>query len=114
MLAALPGLADVIRVGGGDLFIALLLGSGGQAGVLQRAIDLFPQQGIAVGCNGVLVGQQRSLADRVMGQRIVGIVFEPGARGLSLPRYRVQDIDTEDDWLRAEAMARVLPASDRA
>ncbi len=40
-------------------------------------------------------------------------VFEPGARGLSLPRYRVQDIDNEDDWLRAEAMALVLPASDR-
>jgi len=31
-------------------------------------------------------------------------VFGPGARGLALPRHRVQDIDTPEDWLRAEAL----------
>lgn len=35
-------------------------------------------------------------------------VFEAGAYGLSLPRHRVQDIDTEEDWLRAERMMQVL------
>lgn len=30
------------------------------------------------------------------------------AVGIRIPRHRVQDIDTEEDWLRAEAMYRVL------
>lgn len=35
-------------------------------------------------------------------------VFAPGARGLPLPRHRVQDIDTPEDWARAEALFAVL------
>lgn len=35
-------------------------------------------------------------------------VFGPGARGLALPRHRVQDIDTPEDWARAEALFTVL------
>lgn len=35
-------------------------------------------------------------------------VFGPGARGLPLPRHRVQDIDTPEDWARAEALFKVL------
>ncbi|MEO9649032.1 MAG: pseudaminic acid cytidylyltransferase [Sulfitobacter pontiacus] len=35
-------------------------------------------------------------------------IFEGGAQGLVIPRHRVQDIDTEEDWLRAEQMMRVL------
>lgn len=34
--------------------------------------------------------------------------FAPGARGLSLPRHRVQDIDTPEDWQRAEALFALL------
>ncbi|QNI46794.1 N-acylneuraminate cytidylyltransferase [Synechococcus sp. A15-60] len=34
-------------------------------------------------------------------------LFE-GSRPLLLPRWRVQDIDTEDDWSRAELMRRAL------
>lgn len=34
-------------------------------------------------------------------------LFE-AAKPLVLPRWRVQDIDTEDDWLRAELMRRAL------
>lgn len=30
------------------------------------------------------------------------------ASGIPIPRHRVQDIDTEEDWIRAEAMYRVL------
>ncbi|WP_419788233.1 pseudaminic acid cytidylyltransferase [Pseudodesulfovibrio sp.] len=30
------------------------------------------------------------------------------AVGISIPRHRVQDIDTEEDWIRAEAMYRAL------
>jgi len=30
------------------------------------------------------------------------------AVGVPIPRHRVQDIDTEEDWVRAEAMYRVL------
>ncbi len=36
-------------------------------------------------------------------------VFGPGARGLPLPRHRVQDIDTPEDWARAEALFALLP-----
>jgi len=35
------------------------------------------------------------------------VLFE-NAVGIKLPRYRVQDIDTEEDWVRAEAMFKVL------
>ena len=35
-------------------------------------------------------------------------VFGPGTCGLPLPRHRVQDIDTPEDWLRAEAMFAAL------
>lgn len=35
-------------------------------------------------------------------------VFSEGAIPLNLPRYRVQDIDTEEDWLRAELIFRML------
>ena len=35
-------------------------------------------------------------------------IFESGAQGLALPRYRVQDIDNEEDWLQAELTMRVL------
>jgi N-acylneuraminate cytidylyltransferase len=37
-----------------------------------------------------------------------GPIFGPGAVGIGLPRYRVQDIDTEDDWTRAELMFQAL------
>jgi pseudaminic acid cytidylyltransferase len=36
-----------------------------------------------------------------------GNLFE-GSKPLLLPRWRVQDIDTEDDWTRAELMLRAL------
>ena len=35
-------------------------------------------------------------------------IFEAGAQGLALPRHRVQDIDTEEDWQRAEWMMRAM------
>jgi pseudaminic acid cytidylyltransferase len=35
-------------------------------------------------------------------------IFSAGASPLLLPRHRVQDIDTPDDWTRAEAMFRAL------
>ena len=34
-------------------------------------------------------------------------LFE-GARPIILPRWRVQDIDTEEDWIRAELMHMLL------
>lgn len=37
-----------------------------------------------------------------------GIVFEGQAVPVMLPRHRVQDIDTPEDWEHAEAMFRVL------
>jgi len=36
--------------------------------------------------------------------------FGAGARPLIVPRHRVQDIDTPEDWTRAEAMFRALNA----
>lgn len=35
-------------------------------------------------------------------------IFESGAYGLKLPRHRVQDIDTDEDWVHAEWMMRAL------
>lgn len=35
-------------------------------------------------------------------------VFSPAAVAVPMPRHRVQDIDTEEDWLRAEAMCLAL------
>ncbi|MBR9814892.1 pseudaminic acid cytidylyltransferase [bacterium] len=37
-------------------------------------------------------------------------IFDPGVQGLPVPRYRVQDIDTEEDWLQAERMMQALQA----
>jgi pseudaminic acid cytidylyltransferase len=39
------------------------------------------------------------------------IFFSPESKPHLLPRYRVQDIDTEQDWVRAEIMWRVLRES---
>lgn len=35
-------------------------------------------------------------------------IFDTGSTVVAIPRWRVQDIDSEEDWLRAEAMARYL------
>ncbi|MBL9051078.1 MAG: pseudaminic acid cytidylyltransferase [Tabrizicola sp.] len=37
-------------------------------------------------------------------------VLGAGAKAVSLPRHRVQDIDTLDDWLRAELLFSILKA----
>ncbi|MBG0789046.1 MAG: pseudaminic acid cytidylyltransferase [Desulfovibrionaceae bacterium] len=34
--------------------------------------------------------------------------MEGDAEGILIPRHRVQDIDTEEDWIRAEALYKVL------
>ena len=36
------------------------------------------------------------------------VVFSEQSKVVELPRYRVQDIDTADDWVRAELMANLL------
>jgi N-acylneuraminate cytidylyltransferase len=35
-------------------------------------------------------------------------IFDTGAHGLPLPRHRVLDIDTEEDWLQAEGIMQIL------
>jgi pseudaminic acid cytidylyltransferase len=41
-------------------------------------------------------------------------LFSEASAPIVLPRYRVQDIDTEDDWIRAESMFEILnPTTDR-
>ncbi len=35
-------------------------------------------------------------------------LFGPSTAAIPLPRWRVQDIDTEEDWTRAEILARIL------
>lgn len=39
-------------------------------------------------------------------------IFEGDAFGLTLPRHRVQDIDTPDDWAHAELMMRAMQLRD--
>ncbi|ACX88775.1 pseudaminic acid cytidylyltransferase [Pectobacterium parmentieri] len=38
-------------------------------------------------------------------------VFNSNSTGIILPRHRVQDIDTQEDWLRAELMFQILQQS---
>lgn len=38
------------------------------------------------------------------------VIFGPDSTPVILPRYRVQDIDTPEDWLRAELMFKVMQA----
>jgi len=40
-------------------------------------------------------------------------IFSEGAFGLPLPRFRVQDIDTEEDWVRAEYLMSMLQADSK-
>ncbi|MBK3866153.1 pseudaminic acid cytidylyltransferase [Pseudomonas stutzeri] len=39
-------------------------------------------------------------------------IFEARSHSLILPRYRVQDIDTEEDWIRAELLFKALMKAD--
>ena len=39
-------------------------------------------------------------------------IFDQGSAPIVLPRYRVQDIDTKEDWIRAEMMFQVLQQSE--
>jgi len=41
-------------------------------------------------------------------------VFSPSSRPVVLPAYRIQDIDTEEDWRRAELMQRVIRSLESA
>lgn len=41
-------------------------------------------------------------------------IFSPGAIPFVVPRYRVQDIDTEEDWRYAEIMVDVLSRAGRS
>jgi len=41
-------------------------------------------------------------------------IFSPASRMLELPRFRVQDIDTEEDWRRAELLFRILQDDERS
>ena len=40
-------------------------------------------------------------------------VFTADAHAVPLPRHRVQDIDTEEDWQRAEVLWQVLKETER-
>lgn len=40
-------------------------------------------------------------------------LFGPESRALLIPRWRVQDIDTPEDWVRAEALFRSLDGTGR-
>ncbi len=42
------------------------------------------------------------------------LIFGQNSAPIILPRYRVQDIDTEEDWLQAELMAEVLRIKSRS
>jgi len=38
----------------------------------------------------------------------VELIFAPHSSSVILPRYRVQDIDTDEDWLHAEKLMKVI------
>lgn len=40
------------------------------------------------------------------------IIFSPNSMPVILPRYRVQDIDTAEDWVRAEWLFKAMQAED--
>lgn len=45
---------------------------------------------------------------RTAAWRRADTLFGPATAAIPLPRWRVQDIDDEEDWARAEVLARVL------
>lgn len=45
---------------------------------------------------------------RTAAWRTATTLFGKSTAAIPLPRWRVQDIDTEDDWTRAELLARIL------
>ncbi|MNY72115.1 hypothetical protein D3C86_2106000 [compost metagenome] len=38
------------------------------------------------------------------------MIFSPGSMPVALPRHRVQDIDTPEDWVRAEWLFKAMQA----
>ena len=42
------------------------------------------------------------------------LIFSPSSAPIKLPRHRVQDIDTTEDWLRAEWLFKALQESSPA
>lgn len=86
---------------------------------IQRALRRAPDGAIAMIDPGQMTTRSQDLEDawhdagqfywahaRTWAAQIP--VFGPGAQGLVLPRHRVQDIDTPEDWLRAQALFALL------
>lgn len=90
---------------------------------IQRAIRIGPQQNVEMVMPQYFRTRSQDLEELYhdAGQFYWGTaeawlsgapVFSPAARGIILPRYRVQDIDTLEDWQQAELMFTSLQGCD--
>ncbi|KAF0804706.1 pseudaminic acid CMP-transferase [Alcanivorax xiamenensis] len=111
ILAAL----EALRAGGGDYAFPVTT----FAFPIQRALRLDPRQRVSMfePAHANTRSQDLEEAFHDAGQFYWGrarawldgrAVFTPGSVAVRLPRHRVQDIDTPEDWRRAEALFQVL------
>ncbi len=88
---------------------------------IQRAIRITPQQRIEMFMPEHFATRSQDLEDAYhdAGQFYWGraqawvqeqVIFSSAAAPIMLPRYRVQDIDTPEDWIRAEWMFQAMQA----
>jgi N-acylneuraminate cytidylyltransferase len=86
---------------------------------IQRAIKITPQNSVEMFSPEYFNTRSQDLEEAYhdAGQFYWGkadawleekIIFSPESTPLVLPRHRVQDIDTPEDWIRAEMMFQVL------
>lgn len=86
---------------------------------IQRALRIGPDGAVEMFAPGNYATRSQDLVPayhdagqfywgRSMAWRTAPAFFGPATRALILPRHRVQDIDTPEDWHRAELMHRVL------
>jgi pseudaminic acid cytidylyltransferase len=93
------------------------------ASPIQRALKINPRTGQVHMCQPENFGKRSQDLEELYhdaGQFYWGMpsawlnagnLFQ-GSRVLPLPRWRVQDIDTEDDWIRAELMHKAILSHD--
>lgn len=86
---------------------------------IQRAIKITPQNSVEMFSPEYFNSRSQDLEEAYhdAGQFYWGkaeawleekTIFSPESTPLVLPRHRVQDIDTQEDWIRAEMMFQVL------
>ena len=74
---------------------------------IQRALKLHAGNQVAMFQPENFAVRSQDLAEAWLAQKPI---FNSHSIGIKIPRHRVQDIDTPEDWIRAEILYRLLQA----